>query len=53
MTKASSAYKKEHEYVYRGFIYQGVNIWNIIIDNIEVKNSIAKFTHFETIHHTY
>ena len=37
--------KSNHEYVYRSFIYQGVYIWNMIIDNIEVTISIAKFKH--------
>ena len=34
--------KCNHEYVYRRFIYQGVYIWNIIIDHIEVRISVAK-----------
>ena len=34
--------KNNHEYVYRNLIYQGV-CWNMIIDNIEVNISIAKF----------
>ena len=37
--------KSNHEYVYRSFIYQGVYIWNLIIDNIEFNVSIPKFKH--------
>ena len=37
--------KCNHEYVYRSFIYQGVYIWNMIIDHIEVRISVAKFKH--------
>ena len=37
--------KCNHEYVCRRFICQGVYIWNMIIDDIEVRISVAKFKH--------
>ena len=37
--------KCNRECVYRSFIYQGVYIWIMIIDHIEVRISAAKFKH--------